>query len=61
MHIKSVHLIYDDLIISTKSISEHIKAIHEVMEAISSAGLTLNPNKCKFGSKEKNSGEWFIA
>ena len=32
--------------------SEHIAGIHEVMEAISNAGLTLNLEKCKFGSKE---------
>ena len=32
--------------------SEHIRAICEVMEAISNVGLTLNPEKCKFGLKE---------
>ena len=32
--------------------SEHIAGIHEVMEAISNAELTLNLEKCKFGSKE---------
>ena len=32
--------------------SEHIAGIHEVMEAISNEGLTLNLEKCKFGSKE---------
>ena len=32
--------------------SEHIAAIREVMQAISNAGLTLNPGKYKFGYKE---------
>ena len=52
MHIDNIHLIHDDLIIATRTMSEHIAAIHEVMEAISNAGLTLNTEKCKFGSKE---------
>ena len=52
MHIDNIHLIHDDLIIATRTMSEHIAAIGKVMEAISNTGLTLNPEKCKFGSKE---------
>ena len=51
-HIDNNNLIHDDLIIATRKISEHIEAICEVMEAISNAGLGLNPEKCKFGSKD---------
>ena len=51
-HIFKIHLIHDDLIIAARTMSEHIAGIHEVMEAISNAGLTLNLEKCKFGSKE---------
>ena len=51
-HIFKIHLIYDDLIIAARTMSEHIAGIHEVMEAISNEGLTLNLEKCKFGSKE---------
>ena len=51
-HIDNNNLIHDDLIIATRKISEHIEAIREVMEAISNAGLGLNPEKCKFGSKD---------
>ena len=32
--------------------SDHTTAIYEVMEEISNAWLTLNPEKCKFGSKK---------
>ena len=51
MHIDNIHLIHDVLIIATRTMSEHIAAIREVTEAISNPGLTLNPEKCKFGSK----------
>ena len=50
-HISNVCLIHNDLIIATKSIEEHLEAIREVMEAIKSKNLTLNLNKCVFGSK----------
>ena len=50
MHKDNIHLIHGDLIIATRTMSEHIAAIHKVMEAISNAGLTLNPEKCKSGS-----------
>ena len=52
MHIDNIHLIHDDLIIATRTMSKHIAAIREVMQAISNAGLTLNPGKYKFGYKE---------
>ena len=32
--------------------SDHIKAVREVMEVVSLSGLTLNPDKCHFGCKE---------
>ena len=51
-HIQGAHLIHDDLIIATKTDKEHTKVIEEVVVAISEAGLTLNPLKCKFGKKE---------
>ena len=51
-HIFKIHLIHDDLIIAARTMLEHIAGIHEVMEAISNAELTLNLEKCKFGSKE---------
>ena len=52
IHINNVYLIHDDLIIAAKDMTDHIKAVREVMEAISSSGLTLNPDKCHFGCKE---------
>ena len=51
-HIKNLHLIHDDVIIATSTIEEHLTALHEIMEAISKAGLTLNPTKCTFLQKE---------
>ena len=51
-HIEGVHLIHDDLVIATDTIEEHLIALRKVMEAISKAGLTLNPSKCRFCQKE---------
>ena len=51
-HINSVYLIHDDVIIATKNISDSIKAVSKVMEAVSLSRLTLNPDKCHFGCKE---------
>ena len=49
MHIDNIHLIHDDLILATRTMSEHIVAIGEIKEAMINAGLTLNLTKCKFG------------
>ena len=54
MSIENVHLIHDDLILATKTVSEHIQAIRRVMKVVSEAGLTLNPEKCSFANKEIN-------
>ena len=50
-HISNAHLIHDDVFIATATAEEHVKVINDVMEAISQAGLTLNPKKCHFGCK----------
>ena len=52
MHIDNIHLIHDDLILATRTMSEHIVAIGEIKEAMSNAALTLNLTKCKFGYNE---------
>ena len=54
MSIDNAHLIHDDLILATKTVSEHIQTIHRTMEVISEAGLKLNPEKCSFANKEIN-------
>ena len=54
MSIENAHLIHDDLIPATKTVSEPIQTIHGIMEVISEAGLTLNPEKCSFANKEIN-------
>ena len=54
MSTDNVHLIHDDLILATKTVSEHIQTIRRIMEAVSEAGLTLNPEKCSFANKEIN-------
>ena len=51
-HIENVHVIHDDLVVATVTNDEHEEAIRHVMEALSKAGLTLNPPKCFFGKKE---------
>ena len=43
--IPQAHLIHDDLIVAASSAKEHNDAIKKVMEVISAAGLTLNPDK----------------
>ena len=54
MSIENAHLIHDDLILATKTVSEHIQTICRVMEVVSEVGLTLNPEKCSFANKEIN-------
>ena len=54
MSIENAHLIHDDLILATKTVSELIQTIHRVMEVVNEAGLTLNPEKCSFAKKEIN-------
>ena len=56
MHMDNIHLIHDDLIRATRTMPKYIAAIYEVMEAINNAELTLNLEKCRFGSKELNFG-----
>ena len=50
-HIQDVYLIHDDLIIATMNEDEHIDAVENVMEAIATAGLTLNGDKMSFRQK----------
>ena len=54
MPIENAHLTHDDLIPATTTVSEHIQTIRTVMEVVSEAGLTLNPEKCNFINKEIN-------
>ncbi len=42
----------DDIIIYSKSWSEHIEHIRYVLEQLKKAGLTVNPVKCQFGKTE---------
>ncbi|CAB4029394.1 Hypothetical predicted protein, partial [Paramuricea clavata] len=51
-HIPQAHLIHDDLIVATETDGEHHSAITAVMQAITNAGITLNPSKCTFGATE---------
>ena len=52
LHINGAYLIHDDLVIATPTAEEHKIALQLVMQAISDAGLTLNPAKCLIGAKE---------
>ena len=52
LHINGVYRIHDDLVIATPTAEEHKIALQLVMQAISDAGLTLNPAKCLIGAKE---------
>ena len=52
VHIINVHLIHNDVIIATKNMPDHIKAVRKVMEAVRLSRLTHNSDKCHFGYKE---------
>ena len=51
-HIPEAHLIHDYLIIAAPSKESHDNALQLTMQAISRAGLTLNPKKCAFGKRQ---------
>ena len=51
-HIPQAHLIHDDLIVAKETDAEHHSAITAVMKAITSAGITLSPNKWTFRATE---------
>ena len=57
-NIPQAHLIHDDLIVAATTNAEHNQAIKAVMNVISSAGITLNPDKCTFGVP--NSGAYIL-
>ncbi|GFX58118.1 hypothetical protein TNCV_4048761 [Trichonephila clavipes] len=45
-----VSVYMDDVIISSPSFAHHFKHLREVFRLLLKAGLTLNKDKCKFGS-----------
>lgn len=50
--IPDAHHIHDDIVIASKSVNQHLKALEQFMKAIRKSGLTLNPTKCEFAKKE---------
>ena len=50
--IEDAHHIHDDIIIASKDMKSHLKAVKQVLQAIKEAGMTLNPTKCEFAKKE---------
>ena len=51
-HLKSVHVIHDDIVIATKTLAEHESVIKQVMAIIKKAGLTFRASKCVFAANE---------
>ena len=51
-HIPNAHLIHDDLIIGSQNDEQHIHDLDQVLQAVESAGLTLNKTKCFFAASE---------
>ena len=43
----------DDVIINSRTWSEHLVHVNKVLSAIQEANLTLNPNKREWGGKRK--------
>ena len=41
----------DDVVVFSESWEEHLTHIASVLEALKSAGLTANPNKCRWGGR----------
>ena len=48
----AVHIIHDDIVIATPTLSEHEDATIEALQILFKAGLTLNSKKCLFHKKE---------
>ena len=47
-NIPDAHHIHDDIIIASRNMKLHTETLRQVMTAIRSSGLTLNPSKCDF-------------
>ena len=45
---KGVFVYLDDILVTSKSFSEHLQQLREVFERLRSAGLCLKPKKCLF-------------
>ena len=50
--IPNIEIAMDDVLVHTKNKEEHDKIIKQVLERISTSGMTLNPRKCKFYQNE---------
>lgn len=50
--IANVHMIHDDLIISTETEEQHNEVVHQTLKIIQKSGMTLNEDKCFFIQKE---------
>ena len=50
--IPDAHHIHDDIIIASKDVNQHLKAVKQVLQAIKDSGMKLNPSKCEFAKKE---------
>ena len=53
-NIPQANLIHDDLNAATTIHAEHNKAFEAIINTISRAGITLNPDKCTFGALEND-------
>ena len=47
-----VFIYLDDILIASKSFSEHIAHITQVLQRLQEAGLKVKPSKCIFGEKQ---------
>lgn len=47
-NVSRVFVFFDDILIATKSISEHLSTLLQVMEILLANGVTLNKEKCEF-------------
>lgn len=45
---EGVHLLHDDLVITTENEEKHVEVVAKVLEIIQESGLTVNAQKCKF-------------
>ncbi|CAK1582143.1 unnamed protein product [Parnassius mnemosyne] len=50
--LNGVHFLLDDILITGKDDAEHLDRLHQVLQKLQDAGLTLQKNKCSFFKDE---------
>ena len=46
---KNVEFYWDDILVHTRTLEEHLKTLRELFKRLAQAGMTIRPGKCIFG------------